>query len=392
MPRLPTALLLAFLAAPLPAAQPAPATPPAPPAPPAPATRPAAVTLHLAGVPAPAALKALADQCGAPLPPSPPDLFEKNPRPAVTLDVSAAPFWEALRQLNRQTGLEPVLNPDDPYPRFQVGLGAGNFFKPPCAVAGPLFVAATDMARTATVELGKSPARHRQERSLTLSLALYAEPGLRVLAVADDVRVLEAVDDRGHSLVPPPQADAPVDPPGFSNPGGGLYTWAGTADLHCPPDVGTRITRFKGQARLRVQARSQRVEFADVLKARNLTRTVAGAPVTFKSLKKADVEYVLALDLRRDQVSETQWEALHNSVFNGMMALYDDNGRLVAARATENGGDYGERRIDATLRFVREPGVSDPTAGEPARLVWDAPTATRDLTLDFVLTDLPIPP
>jgi hypothetical protein len=74
-----------------------------------------------------------------------------------------------------------------------------------------------------------------------------------------------------------------------------------------------------------------------------------------------------------------------------MMSLYDDMGRLVAARATENGGDYGGNKIDATLRFVREPGVSDPKAGEPYKLVWNAPLESKILPVEFELTDLPIP-
>ena len=48
-------------------------------------------------------------------------------------------------------------------------------------------------------------------------------------------------------------------------------------------------------------------------------------------------------------------------------------------------------RIDASVRFVREPGVSDPNAGEPFKLVWLAPTASKDVAVEFLFTDLPIP-
>jgi hypothetical protein len=40
---------------------------------------------------------------------------------------------------------------------------------------------------------------------------------------------------------------------------------------------------------------------------------------------------------------------------------------------------------------VREPGVSDPDAGEPYQLVWLAPTQSKDLPVAFELKDLPIP-
>jgi hypothetical protein len=35
--------------------------------------------------------------------------------------------------------------------------------------------------------------------------------------------------------------------------------------------------------------------------------------------------------------------------------------------------------------------VSDPHAGEPYKLVWLAPTESKDLAIEFELTDLPIP-
>jgi len=73
------------------------------------------------------------------------------------------------------------------------------------------------------------------------------------------------------------------------------------------------------------------------------------------------------------------------------MALYDNQGRLVAGRATENGGEYNNDKIDATLRFVREAGISDPQAGDPFKLVWVAPTSSTELPVDFEFHDLPVP-
>jgi hypothetical protein len=127
------------------------------------------------------------------------------------------------------------------------------------------------------------------------------------------------------------------------------------------------------------------------MKARNIVKVANGAPVTFRSLKKADIEYSLQLNLRREKTSAAAWRDLHYSIYGGQMALYDEQGRLVASRATENGGDYGQTKIDATLRFVREPGISDPQAGEPFKLVWLAPTSGVDVPIEFELTDLPIP-
>ena len=67
----------------------------------------------------------------------PPDLLEKSVLPNVTLDLDRQPFWAAMEQFSRKSGLEPVLAPEDPYPRFQLGLG-GGFWDEPHVIAGPV--------------------------------------------------------------------------------------------------------------------------------------------------------------------------------------------------------------------------------------------------------------
>jgi hypothetical protein len=299
-------------------------------------------------------------------------------------------FWQAMEALSRKTGLEPLVSVEDPYPRFQLALGAGAFWSEPHVVAGPVLILANDVQRANSVELGK--AKHAFERELTINLTAFVEPGLRVLAVAPGVKVKSAVDEGGRSLKP---SGAPGgDEDEFEqdgSPSGSVYTWSLAVGLECPPGPSKKIARLTGQTHVRVQTRSERFEVDDVLKARNLTRAVAGVPFIFTSLKKADNEYNLQLTLRRGQKSAAEWRDLHQSIFNGQMSLYDDKGRVVADRGTENGGDYGAKRIDATLRFVREPGIADPQAGEPFKLVWHAPTQSRIVPIEFELTDLPIP-
>src|SRR5437879_169849 len=80
------------------------------------ATQPVSVTLHAHDMPSRALLDELSRQAGAPFPISPPDLLDKSPLPPLTLDLDHQPFWVAMEQISRKTGLEPVLTPDDPYP------------------------------------------------------------------------------------------------------------------------------------------------------------------------------------------------------------------------------------------------------------------------------------
>ncbi len=353
------------------------------------ATQPSRMSLHLKDATLKQAVKELEKQVGASIPVIPPDLLEKNVFPRVSLDVKDAPFWELFKQFSLKTGLEPVVSGEDPYPRFQLGLGNGQYWKGAHAIGGPLIFLATDISRTSSIELGRT--KHQSQRDLTLSLSAVAEPGLKLLSVASDVRLVEAEDDQAHSLMPGDAAERLKEPATFENPGGGTYLMNLTLELNCPEVHGPKIAKLKGRTFARIQTSGQRVEIEDVMKSRNVSRTVGSVPFTFKNLKKADIEYILQCSVRRSKAGAEEWSNLHQSIYNGMMSLYDAKGRLVAARATENGGEYTDNRIDANLRFVREVGVSDPDAGEPFKLVWDAPTKTQDLIVDFELMDIPIP-
>ena len=295
-----------------------------------------------------------------------------------------------MELVSQKTSLEPVLNPEDPYPRFQLGLGNGSFWEEPHIVAGPLVLFVNDVQRTNGVELGKKKG-HQFDRELTVNLTAFVEPGLCVLSASQGVKLKAAVDGNGRGL--PPADSGPIaGPPSEDNAANGLYTWNLAVVLHCPINAAGKIASLKGATGLRIQTAGERLEIDDVSKARNITRVVAGAPFTFRSLKKADNEYILAIHLRRDKKSREDWQNFYQSILGGHMALYDDKGRVVVGRATENGVDFVNNKLDATLRFAREPGNSDPQAGEPFKLVWLAPTASKDLSIEFELTDLPIPP
>jgi len=351
------------------------------------ATQPARVSLHARGEAAAEVLKRFSEQAGALLPLSPPDLLTKEPPAPVTIDADGQPFWAVLETFGKKTGLEPVFSTEDPYPRFQLGQGGGSFWAEPHVVAGPVVLFATDVVRTNTVELRRE--KHRFDREITLNLTAFAEPGMKLLWASPDVTLKFATDEQGQSLVPPPDGASEQGPEG--GPAGNVFTWDLVVALNSAPKASRSIARLVGQTVVRCQTDAQRVEVEDVMKARNVVRRVAGVPFTFYSLKKADIEYVLRVGLRREKKGDREWMDLRHSIYNGQFVLLDDKGRQVAGRGTENGGEYGNNAIDATLRFIREPGLTDPQAGEPYRLVWLAPTASKDIPVEFEFRNLPIP-
>ena len=368
-------------------------------------TRPSLVTLEVKDAPAKQVFEDVARQAGVRLPTAPPDLFSTVQVPNVTLDAQREPFWTVMKRLGSLTGVAPLPSGDEPYPRMILGAG-GGFWEEPHAIGGPLVVFANDVSRTADVELTRKG--HRVHRQLAINLTAFVEPGLRVVSVEPVARIKEAVDENGKALLPA-AADEAVEDAGDDasaldahadeQPGTRVWSWESTLLIDLPEGAGRKVARLKAATSLTVATAVQDVEFTDVLRTRSVTRQVAGggvgggggATLTFKNMIKADIEYVLRIDLRRNKLPAEQWRLLSHSIYNGMMALYDGQGRVVADRCTENGGEYTKDKVEATLRFVREPGVSHPQAGEPHRLVWQAPTAGKDLPLEFELTDLPIP-
>jgi hypothetical protein len=355
---------------------------------PLPSTQPALITLHAKEMPPAALLSELARQTGAAMPLSPADLLKKNSVSNLTLDLNHVSFWQTMEMISQKTGIEPTLIADDPYPRFRLGLGKGIFWEEPHVVAGPLVLFVNDVQRSNSVDL-RIKKGNQFERQLTVNLTAFAEPGVILLSASPSIHLKSAVDTKGRVL----QADNSDEfDPSEDEAAEGLYTWNLAVTLHCPVDTADKIARLKGATTVRLQTATERFEVNEVLKTRNLTRVVAGLPMTFRNLKKADDEYFMQVQLRRDKKSLSAWQDLYHSLLSGRLALYDEKGRLVAGRSTEMGVDRTSNRMDATLRFAREPGISDPQAGEPFKLVWLAPTAGKDIILDFELTNLPIPP
>ena len=351
-------------------------------------TQPSRITLKVDQQPANATLSEIARQLGAPLATAPADLLSTTRLAPVSLDVKDQPFWQVLKALSAQAGIEPIQpSPDENMPRVVLGQGKGDFWKAPHAIAGPVLLVANDISRTQSVELGRE--KHQFERNLTLELSAIVEPGLKVLSLSPQVAVRQAVDDLGKSLASKPPDEAAADAQEESAPTGAVWTL--NVELAAPRDLGKLIRKLAGTLVLRVQTESERIEIDGISKARNLVRPVGASTATIRSFKKVNDQYVLMMQVRRDKRSRTQWIWLHQSLNAGQLMLLDEKGKVVCARSTESNVEFSPNRIDADLHFSREDGQGDPLAGEPTKLVWEMPTAAKDLKLDFEFHDLAVP-
>jgi len=343
---------------------------------------PTLVTLHLKAATADAALAELSRQSGIRVQPQNEDVWRAAERPAVTLDLDRVPFCVALRDLctilhAAPAAVEPgrlLLHPDE-----DAALDG------PFVAHGPFLVVAQQIDFSKTVRLaGKRP----QERDISIQFGILVEPKLRVLSLPGTIKV-EATDDKGNALANadvPDEGDmielsgAPTDPVALV-----------TAPLTYPDNPGKRITSLRGTAKFVVQIRAETLDFPDVLKARDATRSVAGTKFTLRRCRKvAGNEYEALLVAHRGAVDDAGWRQLAALVQAGGCRLLDAKGRPLFARGVTD-VESEDTQFQATLRFAREDPENVQRIGEPARFVLDIPVETRELSCPFEFKDLPMP-
>jgi hypothetical protein len=357
------------------------------------------ITLRLTNASVADALSEVARQARAPIAVDPPDLLRKSAKP-VSLTVEHRPFWEVMQSLSAQTDLEVT---GITRHNREVGLGltrgGTDWMDKPIVLAGPLLIRADRLTRVSTITL--KPPRDASEE-FAISLTVFAEPKLKVLDYSQTVRLEEAVDDRGNSLIPPDEGNGvPPNADVFGNQReGNTSHWDVGATLHHPKGAGTRIERLRGSTTLLVETRSATLD-VPIASARNVTRTLDGVRVTVKSVDGNRAE----LGVFRDGRSDAEWYAVRAQLSAGEAQLLNDNGQVVARSqgGAETDDSPDNQRLDLRLRFAREPAGADgvgwerdregkrKSTSEATRLVWEFPVEARELVVPFEFRGLPIP-
>ncbi|HEV8292484.1 MAG TPA: hypothetical protein VGP94_11195, partial [Tepidisphaeraceae bacterium] len=217
-----------------------------------PTTRPVAmeagkVSIHLNNVHPKAVFSELANQVGANFRPSPAGLWEGKEWPAVSIDLQDVSFWKALRTISEKTGLYIQRGAVERNYFVVNEPGSGKLWTTyPTSENGPFLFTLQSLDRLHRSDLVAGEI----SRQVNVRMILYTEPKLRVLKVAQQTNVIEAVDELGNKLSPAPN-------PGTQAMGG---TWWLTGRIALPENVGERIARVRGFARLTVQTRSEVAE------------------------------------------------------------------------------------------------------------------------------------
>jgi hypothetical protein len=129
-------------------------------------------------------------------------------------------------------------------------------------------------------------------------------------------------------------------------------------------------------------------------KLKDNVQIVGGTKVAFKEFKKqgdGNGIWHLRLTIARGGDAGEVGEALQSTVYTRLKVL-DAKGQPLEHRGYSSTGRNNETEM--TLHFGQghrfADGQDEPT-GDPVKLLWEVPTETRDVTIPFEFTDLPLP-
>lgn len=351
---------------------------------------PTRITLAAGSHPAGDVIDAIARQGGLRVQLVPVDLWQPDAAPPVTLDAERQPLWAVLRQVCQQLALEPTIT--DEGVRLTPSTGCG-LTRGPAAVAGPLLVAASRISHQRAIDLSQGGFRTDE---FSIHFNVLAEPKLRVMPGPTAVEITVADDDAGNSLLL--RRDAPE-----VNYNAGGPVWAFATRLRYPDQPGQRIARLAGTIALPVATQFATVQVTDLPAAMenktdrataNALAVVEANTLRFvvRGVRQMGERWEVSLSASAPRGRNEEFNRVQQLLYNPDVRLLDAAGRSIVRSAGPNFTSSDQpNTLELTLIFDRNLSDGRPTPGPARSLVWRIPTETRQLTLPFELTDLPMP-
>jgi hypothetical protein len=335
-------------------------------------TEPALITLDLQDADAPTAFAAVAEIEGTALATRPPNLLATTWLRA-NAHFQGIPYWQAIRELCRQfhleihcgeTGVELARN-DGNAPVTQALVQTGLFL-----VTGRLTSWSPDQ---------RDPGR-------SVRLEVYPEPRAQLLRGNLRVRLIEAKDQHGQSLLP--LADSGINLGGAGRKGPG-YAW--NVPLRPVASRDTMLSKLRGIASVVLAEQVQTLELPDRSGGKTLSGPMpvslsAGAvSASIMSMVSVDDAYRMDMQIGIDP-AEMDWEALLISMQNGGIRAFDVDNRELALLnfSTEGGGPADNIRC----KWGKPKGSTSAPVGAPFKLIWDVPSRTTEVVVPFELHEV----
>ncbi|HEX8202895.1 MAG TPA: hypothetical protein VF590_20635 [Isosphaeraceae bacterium] len=357
--------------------------------------RPTTLTLDFRDRPLEEVVQALTDRSGivVALQPDNP-VFWQNRR--ITLrQPEAVSFWTAIDRLCQAAGLSysPTSAPGPGGRRLVLQAGTGNGPFGPTAESGPFRITLLQFEHQRTLGFAAPEATPTVNVQFSASLLVVAEPRL-IISQNGPVKLLEAVDDRGQSLLQPSSPGPAIQR--FSGYSGYNYSSNPSSlqlqvPLKLPEAPGRSVRVLRGSIPLAVSAPRPNPLLIPLAGAAGKTFRSGDSALTVHEVKDDPMAQRMTLDLTvRTEPRPGEGIPGVSDGFGGRsselvqnrLEVLDARGKPLQAIAARNHSAGGETRL--TLMLLQTLG------GAPTQIrYFDLARATTEATFRF--TGVPIP-
>jgi hypothetical protein len=344
---------------------------------------PTLITLHLNNAPLPMVIGELAKQAGTEISLWPPMNPQQNP-PTLSINVDRQPFWLAVREICEKTGLTPERMGGPQQTITLMQRGQGNWAKKPIAVHEGSLITAERAYRSHSIDY----ASQNINSSFSIQFRILLDPKLRVLQRPYQIKLDEAIDDKGNSLVLPVDSNQ-----GVVIRGGWDAEWICdvNANLKYQPDFGKRITSLRGSARFVTVSKNDSWQIPDILNAKDVEHAMPMGKYTLHEVNKTqDGQYQADILIEHTGIGfPPQNPLIDFGTIQHCVRLVDaDGGVYMPGGGSGNG--IGANRMRCQIRFITN-NINGRNLGPPAKLVWDIPVELKEILVPIQFKDLPIP-
>lgn len=361
---------------------------------------PALVSLNATNRSLEAVADDLAKQGGVPIGFDPYTRFRLNELRPITLDANGQSFWSVLAAVvwqarlrlsqDSQTGQILLMHPD----QMQVAT----------SLRGSIGARGAAVITANAMELGQEallpyrlPEKARGREYLRLSCTVAIDPKLSITPHTANIRLDEAIDDKGHSLMP-----AATKSVGLSTPPGNQCLWEQFIELKTDAAGAEKIARLKGVLRFTAVLKRTMWEATDLNKdAGSSYKTII--PYGEEKLTQEYHTHMSRDD--RNITIDIGWTnqpskstvrhdiTVSGEMLRGHVRLFDKEGRAyevgrtTASRYVPTSADANYQNVSVRFPVVK----AGQELGESAKLVVEVPAEVQPVEVPFEFKDLPLP-
>jgi hypothetical protein len=330
------------------------------------------VTLHLKDVTVRRALETLFKQTNLKLDyarGSAPKLLNSK----ISIDVIRAPFWTVLLQICEAAELRP-----ESYTRDQPGIiltdQGATWSSQFTRIEGPFAISLTSLKREVQINYGL-PSRLPSGTELVMTIC----PEMRIRAQGvRQVKVTRCEDETGFPIAP--DASRPYLLNGFP----------AMVAIMLHPEDSKRIALMEGEVIVTLEEAPQHIEVPAILKTTGALRAAGGVRLLVKGCRQSDEKtWTLQINFLRDGHDNVEMKEIVERLSKSRPRLEDGFARpldqgFVKLRETEEAVE-----MELTYMNFADHGRGAPS--EPAKLLWDVPTSTKEKVVPFQFKDVPLP-